>query len=96
MQGNIPFLVAVLFPFQINVYAFPCGAIVSFPIKRAITYVITSCCLIGGVVSFPSKAITLMQGNIPFLVAVLFPFQINVYAFPCGAIVSFPIKYYCQ
>jgi hypothetical protein len=30
MQGNKPFLVAVLFPFQINVYAFPCGAIVSF------------------------------------------------------------------
>jgi hypothetical protein len=37
-----------------------------------------------------------MQGNIPFLVAVLFPFLINVYAFPCGAIVSFPIKRYYQ
>jgi hypothetical protein len=31
-----------------------------------------------------------------FLVALIFPFQRNVYAFLCGAIVSLPIKRYCQ
>jgi hypothetical protein len=55
-----------------------------------------SCFLLGVVVSFPSKAITLMQGDIPFLVALIFPFQRNVYALPCGAIVSFARKRYCQ